>query len=774
MANYDLECLSPQEFESLTRDLFQEKFGIFIESFTEGKDSGIDLRCSNNSNFIIQCKHYKHSQFSQLYSNLKFKEVCKVKKLNPQRYMLVTSVGLTPDNKSKLKNLFEPYCKTDSDIYGKNDVLNLLELYENIAKNHYKLWFTSTVVLENIFRNILENVVNSEYYSKTKIDIENFQKFIPKMVITQTVREIDEVLKRENVCVICGIPGSGKSTIMKFFVMKYVEKGYQPIMITGNINEAYKMYKPEKKQIFYYDDFLGQTFLNHYFLKNEDSQILALIETISKQKNKKFIFSTREYILNQAKTKSEKIAFIDIYKYTIDLKNITSVDKAKILYNHIWHSQINRRNIDEIIEDKKYRKIIEHKNFNPRIIEGMMSPINVNSTDFYNEFMRNLDNTSKIWEHAFEYHISKSSRVLLSILGTFPTDSSTYEMIWGAFLKYHQNYLALEFYNLRELFLSSLKELDDSFISSSKFQHMLEPVFKFHNPSIRDYIHNYLLSDKYILSSICKTAVSFLQVVEIWEILKNRINLEKCGKYIDLLTYLEKIGEFIEKDMSIGPSFSYEYKLCKLLEITVSIHNEEYINYANKRIESLIENMYNNKTDLKELYKLLLIIKGNKSLFSIKPDELLQYSKNMIMSNSPRFLDDFILIIDFVQNIGIKLSEKEMIYLDEKLSKIIDAGIDETDDDEVFMYNPDSDYFELFGSGLGTLEEIKQDFDILSGFFGTNFISAKIEIKQRIENYQINYEPEDDYNKEDEMELKYLESEEVEIDSLFYSLTEKY
>ena len=44
MITYDFKVLQYNEFECLTRDLLQEEFGIFIESFKDGRDNGIDLR----------------------------------------------------------------------------------------------------------------------------------------------------------------------------------------------------------------------------------------------------------------------------------------------------------------------------------------------------------------------------------------------------------------------------------------------------------------------------------------------------------------------------------------------------------------------------------------------------------------------------------------------------------------------------------------------------------------------------------------------------------
>lgn len=61
MATYDFHVLQPSEFEELTRDLLQKEWNCFIESFTSGRDGGIDLRCSTNNGgkAIIQAKRYK-------------------------------------------------------------------------------------------------------------------------------------------------------------------------------------------------------------------------------------------------------------------------------------------------------------------------------------------------------------------------------------------------------------------------------------------------------------------------------------------------------------------------------------------------------------------------------------------------------------------------------------------------------------------------------------------------------------------------------------------
>ena len=44
MPDYILSKLPSAEFEQLCRDLLQKRENVFIESFKDGKDRGIDLR----------------------------------------------------------------------------------------------------------------------------------------------------------------------------------------------------------------------------------------------------------------------------------------------------------------------------------------------------------------------------------------------------------------------------------------------------------------------------------------------------------------------------------------------------------------------------------------------------------------------------------------------------------------------------------------------------------------------------------------------------------
>lgn len=105
MRNYDFGILSSYEFECLSRDLLRERDGLDYSNFAEGRDGGIDLRASlaNGRTVIVQAKRYK--TYSSLKSCLQ-KEVNKVVKLKPSRYVVTTSVDLTANNVEEIKGCF--------------------------------------------------------------------------------------------------------------------------------------------------------------------------------------------------------------------------------------------------------------------------------------------------------------------------------------------------------------------------------------------------------------------------------------------------------------------------------------------------------------------------------------------------------------------------------------------------------------------------------------------------------------------------------------------
>lgn len=485
MTNYNFQnLLSPHEFEVLTRDLLQKHLNVgLIESFTDGADCGIDLRhiSDNNNQTIIQCKRYKN--YSSLKSNLKT-EVVKVKKINPSRYILVTSVGLTPENKIKIIELFQPYIKTTEDILGRNDLNNLLSQYKDIERQHFKLWLASTNVLETILHRDIVN--DSEFF------LEAIQDKVKFYVQNDSFPEASQLLKNEKYVIISGIPGIGKTTLAEMLIIDLLAQDFQFVYLS-NIKNAAKFFDKDKKQIFLYDDFLGSNFLEDSLDKKEDDLIIKFIEKIQKTDNKYLIFTTREYILQQAQQKFEKLDREDFVKCIIDLSKYTKKVKAEIFYNHLFFNYVPWEFVQEIMNQELLFPIIEHQNYNPRIIETFTKQKiwdKCDKEDFPRQIIQLFNNPVAVWEHAFENNITNESRVVMYVFLINNLNTSYHELfeVVMSFSEKFSNKYNVTFNDVQ--FKKTIKELENTFIKTYKSNE--KRIIGFQNPSIQDFLVHYV------------------------------------------------------------------------------------------------------------------------------------------------------------------------------------------------------------------------------------------------------------------------------------------
>lgn len=485
MATYDLHILQPSEFEEITRDLLQKEWNCFIESFTSGRDGGIDLRCASEKGgkVIIQAKRYK--DYKSLLINLKG-EVDKVHRLNPERYYVSTSVGLTPANKEEIKQLFTPYIIDVADIFGNDDLNNLLGRHCDVEKQYYKLWLTST--------NVLNNIIHKAPVLWSDFELEDIKANISTYVMNDSFYSAKKILSHHNYVIISGIPGIGKTTLARMLIYDYLANGFEEfINISGDIDTAAKLYKHDKKQVFFFDDFLGASVF-------EDGgtgfaqKLLTFIRQIKTNKSKAFILTTREYILAEARTHYEKMRTenIEMAKCILDVGAYTRTVKAKILYNHMANAQLPQEYIAQFLKNQNYNLIINHHNYNPRIIETYIDKGLWELTDpanFMSRFKNLLSNPFLVWEIAFEKlpNECKYALLLLVTMGELVT-LEDWEMVYNYFCQNVTTEITLSYDGIT--WNRVVKLLHDCFIRTQRKQEWI--IVTTYNPSVRDFLITYI------------------------------------------------------------------------------------------------------------------------------------------------------------------------------------------------------------------------------------------------------------------------------------------
>ncbi|KAF0251859.1 hypothetical protein GN299_26545 [Pseudomonas putida] len=524
---YDFQMLSPDEFEALVADLFSAEWGSVLESYKPGKDSGIDLVHSRTDEAcyrtIVQCKRYKSDGFNQLYSGFKG-ELKKLEKIRPSKYVIATSVCLSNANKLKLIELLAPWIKGTDDIYGQNEISTLLSRHERVVKTHFKLWISSTVALEAI--------LNRKFFSLTHFTIDQVKSDMCKLVLHDGYERALSVLNEKNHCIISGNPGIGKTTLAKILLCHYTLQGYEPAVVHNDISDAWTLITRQQnsdanKIAILYDDFLGQSKHNQQkFGKNEESLLVTLIRYAEKNSNIKFIMTTREYIIADARREhsvfdnnAESIA-----KCTIDLADYKKSHRAKVLFNHLYFSDLPSNKISAVIESNLHKKIIEHEHFNPRIIYAICNKSNSESLapqEFVSYVEQKLENPAEIWHGPFNNEIIPLSRWILTTLWTLGGKANI-EILQEAVLE-------LETFEFKAetslLFKACLREIDNTFTTTELYPHASNPKqtiveVSFQNPSISDFIESFLKSEPSWIHAISKQALFMAQYEEIESILK--------------------------------------------------------------------------------------------------------------------------------------------------------------------------------------------------------------------------------------------------------------
>lgn len=547
MPDYDFAtCLSPIDFELLVKDLLEAELGIQFENFRDGKDKGIDLRHAPQNGHkatIVQCKRYGAKDFSNLKSKLKNEELKKIKKLKPDKYILATSVSLSPTQVDELKLLLSPFVESTGDIYGRERLNSLLGKHGDVERQHNKLWIGSTAIMEEL--------LNSGIHVISRKEVEDALASAKLYVKNESFNEALEILSKHRVCIVSGIPGIGKTTLARMLLLYFKEAGYEVVKIDDDVSEVRGLHFHGKPKFYYYDDFLGQTSLSRKFNKNEDKRLLAFMDQISKSEKSVFVLTTREYILKQAGMIYEPFdkARLDAKKCIVDLETYSRRIRAQILYNHLFFSDLGEGYVEELIASGKYRDIVDHPNYSPRLIQYLTSMdwvADVGRSSYVSKFLSNLDNPILIWEHAFDRQISRPSQDLLLILASLPerVEIRDLEVAFESF----RIVRVMAFGETRkpQEFKDSIRELEATFVTIKVVSN--GSLVSYHNPSIRDFIEPRVLEDEVFAHMV--TGTSYFEQIS-WCFNTAVENLESGGK--GLSEALAKVIESMMIDLFRSP-----------------------------------------------------------------------------------------------------------------------------------------------------------------------------------------------------------------------------
>ncbi|MDH2363467.1 restriction endonuclease [Priestia megaterium] len=416
MGKYNLHLLGWKAFENLCCNIMQHTLGATYTPFSEGKDGGRDGYFEGNSSlskiadkvldgkFVFQCKHTTNSEESMTLSAIEG-EIEKIKKLvkkhGVNHYIIFTNRKLSAGNELKIK---EEFLK----IHG-------LESCVVLGSE----WFDSTIDGNKKLRRLvprlygigdLSEIIDERVYKQSFQIIEDLKDTVTTFVSTKAYQDAITAVLEKRFVILLGPPASGKSAIATNICMSAIaENESTETLVLEDSSQFKEHWNPDNpKKVYWFDDVFGITNLDNYRLSGWLNTFTKL--NVAIKKGATIIFTSRDYIFNEARHKIKENAFKLLFdsQVIINVGELTLSERQQILYNHIKSGDLGR-------EEKKALKpylnsLTKNSNFSPELARRLGNKIFHNNLDvnthslnsfftnpvyFFEEVIKSLEESKK-------------------------------------------------------------------------------------------------------------------------------------------------------------------------------------------------------------------------------------------------------------------------------------------------------------------------------------------------------------------------------------------
>jgi len=424
-------------------------------------------------------------------------ELPKVRKLNPDRYILGISMDFTPKQKDEIVKLFEGYITSTSDVLSRKDINRLLgkPAYKRIELAYLKLWLPSINVFEKTLNESVHRATYKESAEELKEAIKTSKVFVP----TRIYRKALHKWSQNNAIVLSGEPGVGKTTMAYVLALAYLQPDDLAGFVWANsIHDVYTMLDDEQKQVIILDDFWGSIFHEDHAQRNDENRLDKLIKRIVESNGKKrLILTTREYIMQQGLQKHPALKeTLDRYGLICMMKEYSDDEKGSILFHHLYVSNLEYEYVDCLY--KNYSWIVHHRNYNPRVLTLFLDKVPGKDSSpkaYYKELCNYFDNPGSFWKSIF-VELSQEARIVAMLLLISSTPMCLVDME-----RCYQKYIldCTDIVSVKNLG-DCIAELEKTMIKSFYSEEEETILLKFSMPAVQDYLYMHIKenSEQYI------------------------------------------------------------------------------------------------------------------------------------------------------------------------------------------------------------------------------------------------------------------------------------
>ena len=315
-------------------------------------------------------------------------------------------------------------------------------------------------------------------------------------------------------------------------------------------------------------------------MKIKDSQpneLKVLLSYVKKNPNKKIILNSRITIINEAtQTYINFKALMDENrgnKYLIDLDKMSDLEKAKILYNHIYFRNLPKKYILQIKNNKNYFRIIKHKNYNPRIVEYVTMENNyerVLPNKYFEYIITKLNSPEDVWRDEFRNRLGEPDRILINTLYSLTNTGIDISILEKSFNRRIRKELSID--TSINTFRNVINRLGDSLLKLTEERGKINVAAI--NPSINDYVNADISANVNEQINIINTATYIEQVLKV----------TKAEESKQLIMKLLFSGELLRMECLYNSPFFYFIKIV--------IDNKIYDSSLEKNLKFSLEHLH--------------------------------------------------------------------------------------------------------------------------------------------------------------------------------------